>query len=117
MRIEEHEIPQRDSSCYLGSIISEDGEIDEDIEHKIKAGWLKWRFASGVLCDQRTPTILKGKFYRTIIRLAMTYAAECLPIKKQHMHKMDIAEMRMLRWMCAKTRKDIIRNEYFFESI
>ena len=37
MRIEDHEIPQSDSFRYLGSIMSEDQEIDEDVEHKIKA--------------------------------------------------------------------------------
>ena len=33
--------------------------------------------------------------------------------KKQHMHKMDVAEMRMLRLMCGKTREEKIRNERF----
>ena len=34
-------------------------------------------------------------------------------IKKQHIYKMDVAEERMLRWMCGKTKKDKIRNESF----
>ena len=38
VRIEDGEIPQSDSFCYLGSIISKDREIGEDIEHRIKAG-------------------------------------------------------------------------------
>ena len=63
MRIEDHEIPQSDSFCYLGSIISKDGEIAEDAEHMIKVGWLKWRLAYEVLCDRRMPIRLKGKFY------------------------------------------------------
>ena len=47
----------------------------------------------------------------------MTYGAKCWPIKKQHMHKMDVADMRMLRWMCGKTRKDKIKNECFREHL
>ena len=38
VRIEDHEIPQSDSFHYLGSIISRDGEIDDDVEHRIKVG-------------------------------------------------------------------------------
>ena len=38
VRIEDHKIPHIDSFCYLGSIISKDGKIDEDVEHRIKAG-------------------------------------------------------------------------------
>ena len=60
MRIEVQEIPQRDSFCYLGSIISKDVEID-DVEHKIKVRWLKWRIFFRVLCDRRMPARLKGK--------------------------------------------------------
>ena len=43
-------------------MVSKDAEIDEDVEHRIKAGWLKWRLASGVLCDRRIPIRLKEKF-------------------------------------------------------
>ena len=51
--------------------------IDEDVSHRIKAGWMKWRQASGVLCDKRVLQKLKDKFYRTTIRPAMLYSAEC----------------------------------------
>ena len=63
------------------------------------------------------PTRLKERFYTTTIRPAMTYGAECWPIKKQHMHKMDVAEMRMLRWMCGKTSKEKNRNGRFREHL
>ena len=38
VRIEAQEIAQIDSFYYLGSIIKKDGEIDEDVELRIKAG-------------------------------------------------------------------------------
>ena len=49
-------------------MLQRDGDIDEDVSHRIKAGWMKWRQASGVLCDKRVPQKLKGKFYMTAIR-------------------------------------------------
>lgn len=106
-----HEVPKKDVFRYLGSILHKGGEIDEDVSHRIRAGWLKWRSASGFLCDRKMPLRLKGKFYRTAVRPAMLYGAECWPAKKQHEHKMGVAEMRMLRWMCGHTRLDRIRNE------
>ena len=62
-------------------MLQKDDDIDEDVSHRISAGWLKLRQASGVLCDRRVPQKLKGKFYRTVIRPAMLYGAECWPTK------------------------------------
>ena len=70
-------VAQKDTFRYLGLVLQKDGDIDEDVRHRISAGWLKWRQASGVLCDRRVPQKLKGKFYRTAIRPAMLYGAEC----------------------------------------
>jgi hypothetical protein len=104
-------VPKRDTFRYLGSMLQSNGDVDEDVSHRIKAGWLKWRQASGILCDKKVPQKLKGKFYRMAIRPAMLYGAECWPTKRQHIQQMSVAEMRMLRWMCGHTRKDRIRNE------
>ncbi|KAH1266214.1 Uncharacterized protein GmHk_01G001757 [Glycine max] len=91
-------------------IIKDDREIEGDVNHRIQAGWMKWRKASGVLCDAKVPIKLKGKFYRTAVRPAILYGTECWAVKSQHETKVGVAEMRMLRWMCGKTRQDKIRN-------
>jgi hypothetical protein len=54
-------------------------DIDEDVSHRVKVGWMKWHQASGVLYDKRVPQKLKDKFYRMTIRPAMLYIAECWP--------------------------------------
>ncbi|XP_070054044.1 uncharacterized protein [Nicotiana tomentosiformis] len=88
-----------------------DGDINEDVTHRIRVGWMEWRLAFGVLCDKKVPPILKGKFYRAVVRLAMLYGAECWPVKNSHIKKMKVAEMRMLIWMRGNTKMDKIRNE------
>lgn len=40
-------------------MIHDKGEIDENVTYGIKAGWLKWRNASGVLYDRRILTKLE----------------------------------------------------------
>jgi hypothetical protein len=76
VRLDGQVVPKKDTFHYLRSMLQKDGDIDEDLSHRIKVGWLKWRQASGVLCDPRVPVKLKGKFYRTVIRPTMLYGAE-----------------------------------------
>ncbi|KAJ0975401.1 hypothetical protein J5N97_017366 [Dioscorea zingiberensis] len=47
----------------------------------------------------------------------MLYGSECWATKVQHMHKMNVAEMRMLRWMSGHTRLDKIRNEHIRQKV
>jgi hypothetical protein len=77
VRLDCQVVSKKDTFRYLGSMLQKNGDIDEDVSHRIKAGWLKWRQASDVLCDHRVPLKLKRKFYRTTIRPAMLYGAEC----------------------------------------
>ena len=54
---------------------------------------------------------VKGKVYKTVVRPAMMYGAETWAVKKTQEKKLDVAEMRMLRWMSGVTKLYRIRNE------
>jgi hypothetical protein len=92
-------------------MLQSDGEIDEDVSHRIRTGWVKWRQASGILCDKNVSNKLKDKFYKMAIRPAIIYGAKCWTTKGQYIQKMSVAKMRMLRWICGHTRRDRIRND------
>jgi len=51
VRLDFQEVCKMDSFKYLGSTIQGNGEVDVDVSKRIGAGWMKWRLASGVLCD------------------------------------------------------------------
>ena len=34
-------VPREDTFGYLGPMLRSDGEIDEDVSHRIQAGWVK----------------------------------------------------------------------------
>jgi hypothetical protein len=46
VRLDGQVVPKKDTFCYLGSTLQKNGDIYEDVSHRIKAGWLKWRQAS-----------------------------------------------------------------------
>lgn len=79
--------------------------------HRIGAAWMKWKLASQALRDKKVLPKLKGRFYRMVVRSALLYGAKYWPVKNFHVQKVHVVEMRMLRWMCGRTRKDKIKNE------
>jgi hypothetical protein len=117
VRLDGQVIPKKDTFHYLGSMLQKNGDIDEDVSHRIKTDWLKWCQASDVLCDPRVPLKLKGKFYRTVIRPVMLYGAECWSTKRRHVQQLSVAEMRLLRWICGHTRRDRVWNDDICERL
>lgn len=89
-------------SKYLGSFFQSDEEIDSYVAHHIQVGWSRWRAAIGVLSDHIFPTNIK-RFYTVTVRHAMLYGIDYQAIKKSHACKLEVAEMRILKWMCRHT--------------
>jgi hypothetical protein len=117
VRLDGQVVPKKDTFRYLGSMLQKNGDIDEDVSHRIKTGWLKWCQPSSILCAPRVPLKLKGKFYMTTIRLTMLYGVECWTTKRQHVQQLIIAEMCMLRWICGHTRRDRVQNDDICERL
>ncbi len=55
---------------------------------------------------------LKGNVYKTVVRPAMLNGTETWAITRGQEARLEVNEMRMLRWMCGVTRRDNIRNEH-----
>lgn len=70
------------------------------------------RLLSGVLSDSRMPVKVEGKVYKTIVRPAMIYGAECWIMKKAHEKWLHTSEIKMLRLAGGVTRLDEVRIEY-----
>ena len=97
---------------YLGSTVSSDRKCEEEVRRRIQAGWMSWRKVSGVLCDRKLSAKIKGKMYNSVVRPAILYGMEAASVTERQMGKMEVAELKMVRWALGVTRKDKIRNEY-----
>jgi len=84
---------------YLGSVINAKGGCEEDVMHRIKPVWQKWKELSGVVCDRKMPVAVKGKVYKTMIRPAMMYGAETWVVRRKDEELLERTEMSMLRWI------------------
>ena len=60
---------------------------------------------------QRNKREDEGNIYRTVVRPTMVYEAETRALKKAGGYRSEVADMRILRWMCGVRRLDKIRNE------
>ena len=65
----------------------------------------------GDVRQEQTNKVEDKKVYKTAIKPAMVYYAECWAVRKKEERKLHTTEMRMLRWARGKTRLDHVRNE------
>ena len=72
---------------------------------------MSWRKVSGVLCDRKLSAKVKGKMYKSVVRPTKLYGMETVAVTERRMGKMEVAELKMVRWALGVTRKDKIRNE------
>ena len=50
--------------------------------------------------------------YRSVVKPAMLYGMETVAVTERQVGKMEVADLKMVRWALGVTRKDKIRNEY-----
>ena len=89
---------------YLGSTINSDGRCEEEVRKRIQAGWMNWKKVSGVLCDRKLSARVKGKMYKSVVRPAMLYGMETVAVTEKLVAKMEVAELKMVRWALGVTK-------------
>ncbi|KAK6749259.1 hypothetical protein RB195_001703 [Necator americanus] len=71
IRVDGTELKKVNCFTYLGSKVTSTGDIDQEGRARVNEmenEKMKWKMATGVLCDRKVPVRLKSKIYRTVVR-------------------------------------------------
>ena len=95
-----------DKFCYLGDMLSVDGDADAAVEARILIRWNKFTQLVPLLTNRDISLIRRGRLYSSCVRSSMLYRSEPWPVGKENEVALQRAEMRMVRWMCNVKVKD-----------
>ena len=116
-QVEGQTLEQVTSFKYVGGIIENTGENDEDIQAKIAKGLQTMGRLKKLWRKNNLSTKCKLQIYKSIIVPQMTYGAETWTIKKQDEKRLLVAEMSCLRQLLGISRIQKIRNTTIREKI
>ena len=108
VKMQGEEVAKVEDFKYLGSTVQSNGKCGREVKKRVHAGWNGWRRMSGVICDRRVPSRVKGKVYKVAVRPAMLYGLETVALTKRQEAEMEVAELKMLRFSLGVTRMDKI---------
>ncbi|KAL1447116.1 hypothetical protein WDU94_005460 [Cyamophila willieti] len=100
-----------DNFKYLGSLISKDGAMDKELNRRIQLGSALYSCVKDLIWNTHVPLKCKKTIFQTYYIPILTYGAETWVMKTREESRVQAAEMRFLRSMIGKTRRDRIRNE------
>ena len=82
-----------DKFCYLGDMLSVDGDADPVAEARIRIGWNKFRQLVPLLTNRDISLIRRGRLYSSCVRSSILHGSE----------KRDLSGKKM-RWHFSEQR-------------
>ena len=65
-----------DKFCYLGDMLSVDGDADAAMETRIRIGWNKFRQLVPLLTNKDISLTVRGRLYSSCVRSSMLHGNE-----------------------------------------
>ncbi|XP_072384629.1 uncharacterized protein [Diabrotica undecimpunctata] len=78
---------------------------------RVQVGWFNWKRMSEVHCNRKIGEGLKGKIYKIMVRPSLMYGGTaCIHLYRGfRKKKMEITEMKMLRWILGRTMRNYVK--------
>jgi len=73
-----------DKFCYIGDMLSVDGDADAAMEARIRIGWNKFRQLVPLLTNTDISLIRRGRLYSSCVRSSMLHGSETWPVRKEN---------------------------------
>lgn len=96
---------------YLGSIITDTGKVEEDIQEKVTKGKRAIKALHGTIWNKNITKETKRNIFKAIIESITTYGGEMWPMTKKVRDKIRTVELDYMRRCLQYTRRDRIRTE------
>jgi hypothetical protein len=90
---------------YLGTVVTKDNLIEEEIKERIAAGNRAFFANKKIFQNKLISKKSKIKLYKALIRPAAVYGSECWVLTGNIKQKLLVFERRILRRMFAPTQK------------
>jgi len=103
--------------CYLGDMLSVDGDADAAVESRIRIVWNKFRQLVPLLTNRDISLIRRGRLYSSCVRISMLHGSETWPVRKENEVPLQRAEIRVVRWMCNVKVKDTVPSKELRERL
>ncbi|KAJ4445432.1 hypothetical protein ANN_07237 [Periplaneta americana] len=101
---------------YLGTIISSEGKIDQEILNRTKKSVNAYYGINNTIVGKKEiNNKTKLQLFQSITAPILQYGTESLPLQDTHRTRITAVEMKYLRRMMGNTKKDRIRNEQIRE--
>jgi hypothetical protein len=114
LKVDNTELEQVESYKYLGVIINKTGNLEAEIlERTGKTGKLFNAIRTTFLGNKEIPKEVKVEVVKKVALPILTYASETWTTTENIRSKVRSLEMRFLRKIQGKSRKDRIRNETY----
>lgn len=116
--IEGRKLEQVEKFKYLGVWIQENGKLDDEINERVgSTGRLFNSIKSSFLGKKEVPKEAKVEVFKKVVTPILIYGCESWTTVNKHKSRVESMEMRFLRKIEDKTRRDHIRNTTFRENL
>lgn len=110
IRIQDKNIKVSENFKYLGSWINQDGKIDTEFSNRVQNANSFYQCVRSLIWHREVPVKCKMILFKTYCFPILTYAAETWTTNEGDASRIQVAEMKFLRSIVGKTRRDKIRN-------
>ena len=102
---------------YLGTIISSTGSLEDEINNRVnKANGIYYQIYNSIIGKKEISTKVKIQVYKTVYIPTLLYGSETWVMLDKHKSRITSSEMKYLRKIKGKTRRDRVRNISIGES-
>ena len=70
-----------DKFCYLGDMLSVDGDADAGVEGRIRSGWNKFRQLVPLLINRDMSLIRRWRLYSSCVQSSVLHGSETWPVR------------------------------------